>query len=148
MKNLDDLKNLLAFISVGHLTTFRFVPPIDENAKIRIQYTKHFFQEAVKGLKSIVKKRGHYHIVEDLNEILEYTGHYLGNKGAVQQEREINELIKEFETGLERVDVLEKDPRRFYAEETKRENLGYICERMANLYQRKIEAKHALLYKE
>lgn len=140
MKNLDDLNNLLAFMLVSHLTKFRFVPPMDENAKIRIQYTKHFFEEAVKGLKSIVKRRGPYHIVEDLNEILEYAGHYLKNKGAVQQEREIDGLIKEFETDIERLNVLEKDPRRFYSEETfKRKNLIYICGKMAEFYQRKAE---------
>ena len=118
MKNLDDLDNLLSFTLVSHLAKFRFVSPIDENAKIRIDYAKHFFEETIKGLKSITKKRGHYHIIEDLNEILESTGHYLGNKRAVQQEHEINQLINEFRINLERLDVLEKDPRRFYSEET------------------------------
>ena len=142
MKKLDDLKNLLAFTSVSHLTEFRFVPPIDDNAKTRIKDAKHFFEDSLKGLKSIVKRRGPYYIVEDLNEILEYTGHYLKNKGAVQQEREIDQLVNEFENHIRRLDILEKDPRRFYSEETfKRKNLIYICRKMAEFYQRKAEGE-------
>ena len=140
MKNLNDLEKLLAFSSVNHLVGFRFVPPIENDAKVRIKQVRYFFEESLKGLKSIIKKRGPYHIVEDLKEILEYTGHYLEHKGAVQQEREINQLIREFESHIERLNVLEKDPRRFYSEETfKRKNLIYICGKMGEFYQRKAE---------
>ncbi|VVB83063.1 Uncharacterised protein [uncultured archaeon] len=137
-----DLENLLAFNSIGYVIAYGLTP--DEDVKISLEHVKTFFQEAIKGLKSMVKRKGPYHIVEDLKEILESNGHYLEHKGALQQEREINQLAKEFGEYIERLDVLDKDPRRFYSEETfKRKNLAYACQKIAGLYNQKVKEEYA-----
>jgi len=142
MINKNDLERLLSFNSITYLIGHKLIP--DDDAKISLGHVKDFFQEAVKGLNSMVKKRGPYVIVKDLKEILETTGHYLEHKGAVQQGREINQLVGEFKGYIERLDALKEDPRRFYSEETfKRKNLIHICERMTNLYNQKVSEDYA-----
>lgn len=141
-----DLEKLLSFNSINKVIDYKLIP--EEDTLISLERVKHFFQESVKGLKSMVKKRGPYVIVEDLKEILETTGHYLEHKGALQQGREINQLVKEFEEYIERLNALKEDPRRFYSEETfKRESLAHICERIAGLYNRKVEEDYARIGK-
>jgi hypothetical protein len=139
MKNLDSLDKLCAFKSVSSLIALEIVP-VNDSTKIRIRHVEDFFEKVIATAKTLTNHEVAYVILEngDLRKILEIAGYSSSNKSILQQKEGIIGVTEKFEKYVERLRILEENPRRFYAERYwERRNLLRLCEDMGNYFEGK-----------